>query len=376
MGYKGRFITTFISLLVGIPYCTYNFLTLTSIERLMIDLSVLLIVTIIIYWLGKQYDKANFNHKELMIKQKQLVESYKELQESQTDFKLLFDKIDAMIWLNDLTKEKVLVSKGIEKLFGYLAVEFEKNYYFWLETTHPDDRAGVERYYERLLEGKTDIHEWRIIRPDGQLKWIQSRGKVILNRNGKPIKLLGVTLDITRQKKLEDKLKQMAYYDELTMLPNRSLLYEFLKKSISGTKLGDDVVVVLFIDLDGFKAVNDNYGHYIGDLLLKEVGHRLKLCIGEKDMVSRLGGDEFIVVLNRCSKESATEIACEINTMLSKPFILKEKVVHVTASIGASISPADGDDEELLIQRADKAMYAAKYHGKNTLVFFEHGEIR
>lgn len=241
MGYKGRTITTFISLLVGIPYCTYNFFTLHSILRLGIDLSVLIVVTIIIYWLGMQYDKADFYHKELIIKQKQLT--------------------------------------------------------------------------------------------------------------------------------------QMAYYDELTLLPNRTLLYEFLKGSIQQLKQDNQRLVVLFLDLDGFKMINDDFGHYIGDLLLREIGNTLKSCIREKDMVARLGGDEFIIVLTDCNKSAAIEVVARINDKLSKPVIINGHSLQITASIGASISPDDGLDEEILIQRADKAMYEAKNKGKNTFAYY-HPRIK
>jgi diguanylate cyclase (GGDEF)-like protein len=168
----------------------------------------------------------------------------------------------------------------------------------------------------------------------------------------------------------QQKLQQMAYYDELTTLPNRVHLYNFLKQSIAELQLNKQLLVVLFIDLDGFKEVNDTTGHKIGDLLLKEAGQRIQLCIRNADLVSRLGGDEFIVVLKNCDIKAAEEVAGRIINELSKSYTFYDEIVHVTASIGASIAPKDGDDEELLIQRADKAMYFAKNQGKNGFAFY------
>jgi len=126
------------------------------------------------------------------------------------------------------------------------------------------------------------------------------------------------------------------------------------------------MVAVMFIDLDGFKGVNDNFGHDIGDLLLQEVGKRMQDCVRETDLVARMGGDEFILILPQLDKkEEASLVAEKLKQVLQEPFYLKEHLVTISSSIGISIFPDDGEDENLLVKKADDKMYQAKMASKN-----------
>lgn len=500
MKYTGRLILALISLSVGIPYAIYNFITLQSINRLTVDLTVIFSVAILGYWLGKQYDKASFYEAELRKNEQLLKESNQELQD-------IFDHVDAMLWSNDLVNKKVVVSKGIEKLYGYTAKDFSENYTLWMEPVHPDDKEGLHCYFQELLSGKSSgRHEMRIIRPDGKIKWIESSANPIYHSSGQMNKVIGSIFDITdrkliekdlqqalvqleesemkyralfenaedvimlfgvqedggpanfinvnqmscetlgysvdeflsmnprdimpeereketpdvmprllkngsvtfegylitkigeeipfefnanllnlngkrvvlsiarnifKRKKLEEKLTKMAYYDELTGLPNRVMLRGYMKKLISRSKRHDHPFSVFFIDLDGFKRVNDTLGHDIGDLLLKEVANKLAQCIREEDMACRLGGDEFIIILDECHDDLVTTIAKRIQDEVSQPFLIKDNIIEISPSIGISIYPKDGEDEEILFQKADKAMYQVKKTGKNNFLFYE-----
>ncbi|MBD8067861.1 sensor domain-containing diguanylate cyclase [Bacillus sp. PS06] len=178
--------------------------------------------------------------------------------------------------------------------------------------------------------------------------------------------VLTVARDITERKNYEVKLTEMAYYDKLTGLANRKMLEVLFKKSLKSVQRSKGQLAVFFIDLDGFKKVNDTLGHDAGDLLLKDVAARLTHTLKGDDIISRLGGDEFIIVTEGYSLEEATQIAERIIEEISKVYMIKNQEARVTPSIGISIYPQHGKDQKSLLQTADKAMYFAKRKGKNT----------
>ncbi|MBD1884298.1 CHASE2 domain-containing protein [Microcoleus vaginatus] len=190
--------------------------------------------------------------------------------------------------------------------------------------------------------------------------------------------LVGAIRDITerqlRAKALEQKnaeLSHQAYHDALTGLPNRQRFYECLHRSLEIASSTQELVALLFLDLDGFKSINDTLGHNVGDLLLKTVASRLKKCLRGSDTISRLGGDEFTVILPAIpGREEAAKVAEKICDAIMQPFILEEHTVSVTTSIGISLYPIDGQEPEMLVKNADVAMYRAKERGKNQYHFY------
>lgn len=183
---------------------------------------------------------------------------------------------------------------------------------------------------------------------------------------------VGVFQDITDVKRSEDALRSRAYHDPLTGLPNRSLLYDRLNKSIARARRNNSKLAVLFLDLDRFKNVNDCLGHHVGDQLLQEVAERIKTCCREEDTVARLGGDEFTVILADVDEngEIAAEVATRIIDALSKPFRLLSYDVKTSPSIGIAVYPSDGEDEGSLMKNADMAMYGAKDAGRGRYRLF------
>jgi diguanylate cyclase len=177
-------------------------------------------------------------------------------------------------------------------------------------------------------------------------------------------------VDVTNRKEKEEKLAQMAYYDTLTELPNRTMLKSHLKKVLARANRKEHEVTIMFMDLDGFKDVNDSLGHDIGDALLKEVANRLNESVREEDLISRLGGDEFILVFEETDKKEITIIADRILKNISEAYLLLGKKVSITPSIGIASYPEDGMDIESLIRNADKAMYLAKNKGKTNYQFY------
>jgi diguanylate cyclase (GGDEF)-like protein len=169
------------------------------------------------------------------------------------------------------------------------------------------------------------------------------------------------------RKRSEEVIKNMAYHDALTGLPNRMLLNDRLKMGLAHAQRNKRIMAVLFIDLDGFKEINDSYGHGIGDLILQGVADRLTQCIREEDTLSRLGGDEFIVFLPRISSvEDAENLAEKLLAVVRTPFYFDGQMMRVSLSIGISFFPKDGKSASVLLKKADEALYQAKNKGKNT----------
>ena len=182
--------------------------------------------------------------------------------------------------------------------------------------------------------------------------------------------LVGIIRDITERKFQEDHFRYIAYHDALTGLPNRKAFTEELHESLSWAKNSNCMLALLFVDLDGFKQVNDSLGHKMGDLLLVTVAQRLSNCLRGSDTVSRLGGDEFTIILRKIPKaEVAAKIADKILRTITEPIALENHNATVSASIGISIYPDNAENCETLLKQADAAMYRAKHLGRNRYEF-------
>jgi len=193
----------------------------------------------------------------------------------------------------------------------------------------------------------------------------------IVDDSGKIVQIIEYSVDISERKFFEEHLERMAFFDTLTGIPNRTLFFDRLAHSISLAKRNRQMLALLFIDLDRFKSVNDNFGHDTGDLLLKEVAARLKNCLRQSDTVARMGGDEFTVILAPVSEpRDAGIFAHKILQIISEPFPLGSKKFLVSASIGISLYPEDGDAAGTLLQKADMAMYRAKERRNNVYRFY------
>jgi len=176
---------------------------------------------------------------------------------------------------------------------------------------------------------------------------------------------------VAERKRSEERLKQLAHYDGLTGLPNRGLFMDRFKQAIAHARRYKRPVAVLFLDLDGFKFINDTLGHDVGDRLLHGVAQRLSGCMREGDTVARLGGDEFVILLvDIVRKEDAEQVARKVITALDQPFVEGRQELLVTTSIGIGLYPGDGEDVQTLIKNADIAMYRAKEQGRNNYQFF------
>jgi diguanylate cyclase (GGDEF)-like protein/PAS domain S-box-containing protein len=246
---------------------------------------------------------------------------------------------------------------------------------------HPDDRERVRNAFNDTVKiGRGRQLEYRMVINDGSVRVMESRGNVIRDKNGKVTRVVVVSHDITERKHMENQVRQMAFHDALTQLPNRRLLSDRLNQTMAASARSGYYGALMFLDLDNFKPLNDQHGHDVGDLLLIEVAERLKGCVREMDTVARFGGDEFVVMISELSwarHESRAEagiIAEKIRRRLAEPYRLTVKrrgradevVEHqCTATIGVVLFVDHEARPDKILKWADAAMYRAKESGRN-----------
>jgi diguanylate cyclase (GGDEF)-like protein/PAS domain S-box-containing protein len=316
-------------------------------------------------------------------------------------------------WDFDWTTNKLYWSDEIYRIFGVTKEESEGTFKDYFSRIHPEDRELLDKIGEDLLEGGPVPLEHRIVRPDGEVRFVQLRVQFVFDENqkelegypggsdgggsdesmnflgrqlrlidkhlgqlpGRPVRVVGTVQDITERKALERQLEHQALHDPLTDLPNRLLFMDRLDHALARTQRREESIAVLFLDLDNFKLINDSFGHAVGDQLLLQVADRLDSCMRPQDTVARFGGDEFTVLLEDGAEEDdATLVAKRIIEELRAPFALLGHELFVTASVGIALSnrtlgrPDLADD---LLRDADAAMYRAKATSKANYAVFE-----
>lgn len=232
-------------------------------------------------------------------------------------------------------------------------------------------------FYKQMWEGLLNTGNWageiQNRRKNGDIytEWLSIN--VLKDENGTVNRHIAVFSDITEAKRAKETIERQASIDTLTGLPNRNLVMDRLGQMLAASRRGGRLFAVMFMDLDHFKAVNDALGHAAGDELLIRVAHRIRDALRECDSVGRMGGDEFIVLLNDIAHaEDIIPIANKILTEVSRPLVVAERTLQTAASIGITVYPMDGDSVETLLKNADSAMYEAKKNGRNNFCFFTH----
>jgi diguanylate cyclase (GGDEF)-like protein/PAS domain S-box-containing protein len=282
------------------------------------------------------------------------------------DVVALRDVMDLMldaVCVVDKAGNFVFVSAAFEDIFGYSPDEVIGKP--MLDHVYPEDGIKTLKVVESLLSGKK--------LPRFENRWVRKDGKIIdilwSARWSEDHQFrIAVAHDITERKLMEQQLHYIAGHDPLTELPNRALLFGRLQTSLGLARREGSHLSLLFIDIDGFKHVNDSYGHLVGDKLLKNIAQRLRDCVRKSDTVGRFGGDEFVVVLNGIdSVDSVLFIAENIRVELEKTYQFDSLNLQLSPSIGVARYPDNGADEQQLIQYADQAMYRAKNAGGNRI---------
>jgi diguanylate cyclase (GGDEF)-like protein/PAS domain S-box-containing protein len=303
---------------------------------------------------------------------------------SEEKFRLLINNSHDIIYTLNQDGIFTFVSPAWTGLLGH-RVEDVAGHSF-AEFVHPDDLSICTSALSRLFatgQLQADI-EYRVRHLDQSWHWHSSNALPLLDEAGKVIGFEGTAKDITLQKELEIKVRQMAFYDSLTKLPNRRLLIDRLNQVMSASKRSSSFAALMFLDLDNFKPLNDTHGHSVGDLLLIEVANRLTESVREMDTVARFGGDEFVVLLGDLPSDKAEAvelaklIAEKIRVRLAEPYVLPVEpqgqahsvVQHrCTASIGVMVFAGDDLSQDEILKAADAAMYLAKDMGRNEVRF-------
>jgi diguanylate cyclase (GGDEF)-like protein/PAS domain S-box-containing protein len=261
------------------------------------------------------------------------------------------------------------VNDALSGMLGYSSEDLIQMSFH--DITHPDDLDKNVEELQRLMTGAAKRFQMdkRYIHRDGSVVSVILTVSAVTDRDGAPRRFVSQIQDITARTKFETQLLHRASHDGLTGLPNRALFMDRLEQALANSERDGSQVAVMFLDVDGFKAVNDEFGHEQGDRLLVEIGRRLRACARAGDTVARLGGDEFTILLEDVRHPSiATEVAQRVRETLRYPIMLGEHVTTVTPSIGIALSLGSLDRAETMLHAADTAMYAAKRAGKDRAV--------
>ncbi|MCX7154878.1 MAG: EAL domain-containing protein [Rhodocyclales bacterium] len=241
----------------------------------------------------------------------------------------------------------------------------------WLEIIHPGDRDAMRAYAGDTLCRGANSAEFRIVRPDGEVRWLFDRARLIKNDAGHKLRIDGIASDITQHKQGQEQLYRAAHYDALTGLPNRKLMEIRLQQELAHAGERDAQLALLFIDFDRLKTINDSLGHNAGDIVLAELANRMRGVLREEDTIARIGGDEFVAILPDIRNEAAVRgILGKLTAAIAPAMAVGEHVIHSTASIGVALFPGHGIDGEMLLKNADVAMYAAKRAGRDAWRFY------
>ena len=301
-----------------------------------------------------------------------------QLRKSEERLRLVLRGSRDAVWDFDLRSGEAYYSDRWWEMLGYEPGQMSADQQSWRRFLHPDDRRPISLFMQDLLGGSRDSFsvELRLAHRDGHYVPVLTRGFVLHDAAGHPVRVSGTNTDLTERKESERRIHHLAYFDHLTGLPNRRHLIEQLSKVASRGSRQCRVGALLFIDLDNFKQLNDTMGHDAGDLLLRQVADRLRHAVRDCDQLARLGGDEFVVALEDLGASAdaaaieAEKVAHKILVLLERTHQIGARAVTITPSIGIALF-GNGASMDTVMKQADIAMYHAKAAGRNTLRFFD-----
>ena len=298
------------------------------------------------------------------------------LVESESRLQTLTHAIPDLVWLKDPEGVYLSCNQRFERFFGAAeaAIVGKTDYDFVSK-----ELADFFRKHDKIAmaKGEPSVNEeWVAFAYDGHRELLETTKTPVYDSQRRLVGVLGIGHDITQRKRAEDEIRQLAFYDSLTGLPNRRLLLDRLQRALVASARHQNEGALLYIDLDNFKTLNDTLGHDMGDLLLQQVAQRLVACVRDSDTVARLGGDEFVVMLEDLSGSSqeaaaqAEAVGNKIIASLNGSFQLASSEHHSTPSIGVTLFSDNRETVDELLKRADLSMYQAKAAGRNTLRFY------
>lgn len=290
----------------------------------------------------------------------------------------ILSSLEDVVWSLDAQNLQLLfLNTAVEKVYGRNIAEFIENIDLWREVIHPEDKDKVEAVFQALYSTGRQELEYRIILPKGEIHRIRVRCCLIVDKEGNPSRIDGITTDVTERYRIQEQLQYDTFHDGLTGLANRNLLKDRLEQAIRRSQRREDnLFALLCLDLDRFKVINDSLGHTFGDRLLVSVAHRLEKSQRIGDTVARLGGDEFVILLEELAEpEDAIKVAERIQADLKNAIALDRHEIFITASIGIVFGNAQTytDPEHItdLLRDADIAMYRAKARSQGGYQIFD-----
>ena len=311
-----------------------------------------------------QLEAANRELQQEVTERKEVT---KMLRLSEEKLESILNSLEEVVWSADVATNNLLfLNPAAQKVYGRSVAELLANPNLRWESVHPEDRDRVEPTLA-LPSDLTNEVEYRILQPNGEVRWVWERSRPIYDDTGTAYRRDGIISDVTERKKIESALSYEAKHDSLTNLPNRAAFIERVKQALLQSDRDPEYLfAVLFVDLDRFKTINDTLGHLVGDELLKAVAKILVDCSRQNDFVARLGGDEFTVLLDSIQAiEDADAIAQRINDCLTNPMNLQGNTVFTSSSIGIVLVNQQYRDIAEILRDADLAMYRAKALGKS-----------
>ncbi len=291
----------------------------------------------------------------------------REWQQTQRQLDHVFKETDIAIWSVEMPSYKLLqMSPACEKIFGYSQQHFIEDGFLWDKIIHPEDLPINKKLRQKVFSGITIQHEYRIIHSSGEIKWVHDRVIPARDHLNNITRFYGVVIDVTERKQTEEKINHMAFHDTLTGLPNSKKFHDYLSDALLESNHSEDRLAIMYVDVDRFKNINESFGHSFGDIALKGIADRITECMTKRNIVSRVVGDEFLLLLPHITGESEAEVvANRIVEAFKHPLVVQSYEFHLTVSIGIAMYPSEGMDGESLTQCAHIAMSRTKELGKN-----------
>ena len=294
-----------------------------------------------------------------------------ERHELERRYRTLVEQLPLVIYVDalDASSSNIFTSRQIEGVLGYSVEDWRDDGELFVKLLHPEDRDRVLAAHEHTHATHQPLSiEYRLCARDGRYVWIRDEGVIVTDDGGIPLYLQGYLLDISPEREAEEQLRRQALYDPLTGLANRAHFNDRVERAVAAIRSDDEQTAILFADVDGFKGVNDRFGHHVGDLVLCALADRLHKVLRAADTAARLGGDEFAVVIERVlDPADVSVVAQRVHETLAEPFDIDGHQLSVGTSIGISI----GSDPAELLKEADAAMYRAKSNPGIGFAFYD-----
>ena len=296
----------------------------------------------------------------------------KVLHDRATQLQFVLEGSELGFWDWNIVTNKVIRNERWAVMLGYSYEEMQQTTKQWTDFVHPDDREFAWTSINNVLEGRTTSHklEYRMLHKDGSIRWILDQAKVMeRDEHGRAVRMCGTHTDVTDRKALEEELIRQAHIDYLTGVNNRRYFMERAEQELRRANRSGSQLSIFMLDIDHFKRINDRYGHKVGDLVLKMLAEVCQSALRDIDILARMGGEEFAVLLPETESSLAIEVARRLQDFINKASLPLEGniTIKIQVSIGVASMTSPHDNMDILLHRADTALYEAKNTGRNRI---------